>query len=342
MENKKLIELDITRAIAIVAVIILHLTTVIVTSPEKVMNLPQFLFIDQIGRFSVPAFIFISGMGLGFSLRNKPKKFSEFFKARMSKILPLYIIFSFIYFFLPVPQSNHYVLGFISDLFMGKANFHLYFIPIIVQLYIIFPYIYRYSKNLNFILIILAINLLLLVFVDYSIQIHGIIKHLLDYNSCIFWSFYFIFGIYCSYNIFKIKSFLEKHKNCLLILFLIAGTIIFFDSITSFKSSGQVNIKTICFLRPAVLFYTLSFLMFVFSFNWINTALNSIFNYLSRASYFIYLSHVAFLQIFNKLYNHFFGMYNLFYLVCGFIFTLIGTIAAYEILLKIKYVNKYL
>ncbi len=94
--------------------------------------------IDQIGRICVPLFIFLSWYGLAKKYGNKPAPFSMFLHSAQ-KLLPLYLLWSGLMFFLMerVPKWAYTVdIPWWQKLFLGQADYQLYFVPMILMFYL--------------------------------------------------------------------------------------------------------------------------------------------------------------------------------------------------------------
>src|SRR3989344_642934 len=134
---------NVGKGLAILAVVALH----ILALPERALITEEtkqwLLVIDQALRFSVPLFVFLSGYGLAKKYEQK-LDLKDFYQKRVLKILPLFFLWT----------SGTYVISWILKLpfqtsltdwwkvvFFGQSDYHFYFVPMILQLYLLFPVI---------------------------------------------------------------------------------------------------------------------------------------------------------------------------------------------------------
>jgi surface polysaccharide O-acyltransferase-like enzyme len=133
------VELDVLRALGALAVVVLHASAGELTAAcaERHADF-VFLIPNVAARFAVPAFIILSGMGLFASDRHE--SYLRFLQRRMSRLLPAYLAWSLIYVVAmprqPARDLPQQVLG---DLLTGDASYHLYFVPVVVRLYLLYP-----------------------------------------------------------------------------------------------------------------------------------------------------------------------------------------------------------
>lgn len=146
--NKKLIELDYVRAISMLGVIVIHVTSSFVYAQSNLsvggMN-PAFI-LNQIVRFAVPMFVLLSGLSLGFS--HSYTGYLPFLKSRCVKIVIPYLIWSALY-WLAYHRSEG-IEAFARALLQGSAASHLYFIVIMIQLYLLYPLLKRLVERRPF------------------------------------------------------------------------------------------------------------------------------------------------------------------------------------------------
>ena len=139
--KRHIIEIDVGKALGAVAVVLIHV------SAYAMQNIKTFnstykvaLILNQLSRFSVPIFVLLSGVGLGLSYK-KNMGYLKFLKKRLGKLIPAYIFWGLIYLII-VNKNYNYALW--PELFIkgDKIFYHLYFMPMIIKLYLIFPILY--------------------------------------------------------------------------------------------------------------------------------------------------------------------------------------------------------
>lgn len=144
MDNKRFLEIDLIKIISCLAVIAIHTSARGVTEPaaqETVRNIS--MFFNGLSNFAVPSFIFLSGLALMLRYGNKPLSILDFVRKRMKSILIPYLFWSFIYFYINV-RAGYYAIdlnNILSVIFLGTGEYHLYFVVILFQLYLLFPFL---------------------------------------------------------------------------------------------------------------------------------------------------------------------------------------------------------
>lgn len=140
-QKTRMAYLDLFRLIAAIAVVIIHLTASAIGKYQQGSAL-QFIvtFVNGTALFAVPAFIFASAYTFMVVYKGKKIDFSTFFKKRIATLLVPYVAWSFIYYLIQIKigAQPFQVLAFLKCLLYGSAFYHLYFMPIIFQFYILF------------------------------------------------------------------------------------------------------------------------------------------------------------------------------------------------------------
>lgn len=138
--------LDFLRVLAMLAVILIHVTSTYIAAESHItflgMNLA--LFLNQAARFCVPLFLFLSGYSLG--IGDRPMPYGAFLKRRASRVLAPYLVWVLVYEWSNCGFDPGVWLEQLGDLtgqlrnfLAGQAAPHLYFIPIVVQGYVLYP-----------------------------------------------------------------------------------------------------------------------------------------------------------------------------------------------------------
>lgn len=142
-----IISADITRIVAIIAVVAIHVATPFVDYPPFFAGPSWWIanLIDSVSRIAVPLFIMLSGFLL--LDVNKPTKL----KKRLLRIgIPfliwntIYILWNIVFWF-----KSYTPISLISSLFKPDIYHHLYFLNIMLGLYFIIPILKRYISTVS-------------------------------------------------------------------------------------------------------------------------------------------------------------------------------------------------
>ncbi|WNQ12419.1 acyltransferase [Paenibacillus aurantius] len=149
MAKAKIMELDLVRAIAILAVLMIHGTSeasyyIPVGSRSQIF----YLALNKFSNFAVPLFLLLSGVVLFYRYSDKwsGREALAFYGKRIKFVVIPYLIWSFFY-YIYNQWIVHYSFAdvkldgwdFLKKLQWADTSYHLYFIIIIVQLYLLFP-----------------------------------------------------------------------------------------------------------------------------------------------------------------------------------------------------------
>jgi peptidoglycan/LPS O-acetylase OafA/YrhL len=146
MSKGKIVEFEIFRAFAIIAVVLIHASSRGVTALDPASKIHTiFNFLNKISLFAVPSFIFMSGVVLFYTYysRWQVKDIVPFYAKRLKFIVIPYLVVSLLYYLfnqrLYYGGINFQLKSFLNMLPWAEAGYHLYFIIIIVQFYLLFP-----------------------------------------------------------------------------------------------------------------------------------------------------------------------------------------------------------
>lgn len=145
--KKKLLELDIVRAAAILAVVLIHATAdPTVELPTDSGSWMAYVAVNKLSNFAVPVFLLLSGLVLFYRYDGdwSGRQAVKFYARRVKQIVIPYLIWSLFYYlynqwvFDPANVRLD-VADFASMLLWAETSYHLYFMIIIIQFYILFP-----------------------------------------------------------------------------------------------------------------------------------------------------------------------------------------------------------
>ncbi|OAB44998.1 acyltransferase [Paenibacillus antarcticus] len=274
-------------------------------------------------KFAVPVFIFITGMVLFYNYEGQFNYFT-FIRKRLSDIIVPYMLWSFVYF-----SFYGWNEGFIREgwkwlqmLFSGKSSYHLWYVVMIFQFYLLFPVfryvIYKVQKVIPpriYMVCIICTGLLFVWLTDNIFTIGDIMARIhlpvitpmftkyVDRNF-LFFFFYFVLGACAGMRPDLWKEWIRKGKwiymSCFLVLFAYYTYIV----IESFQTpSGMViNFNKVNLLRPLMVFFLVSSICVLYQLAiWIKEsgriATNKIFISIGKYSYGAYLAHACMLRV---------------------------------------------
>jgi probable poly-beta-1,6-N-acetyl-D-glucosamine export protein len=242
-KREHIYEIHYIRAIASLMVLLVHVSAAYFYQHGQKYNDYTF-FINQISRFGTPMFAMMSGFLLFYQTRKKGFNFKRFLSSRFTKIGVPFLVWSsfyflFMYFVLKINPMKDGIDTFLLNFFSGNAFYHLYFIAIVFQFYLIFPLLQVIrSKMLWSLLLILAavINLYFLE-VDVSSQFDGTLGVILSQRAFLpEWIFFFIFGGFLAYHWEPLLAFSKKYK----IVLSVAAVIVTVLAVMEYKSVGSI------------------------------------------------------------------------------------------------------
>lgn len=244
------------KGLAIIAVVLIHVINLYAAYTQ------HFVIADQILRFSVPLFTALSGLALAKKYATK-LDLKDFFSRRLFKLLPLYILWSAVY-WLVTRQGFPF-------------EYHLYFVPMIFQAYLLFPIILPIVKKAPWVALSASAILQILYF-----------QHATETSYIWFaaWQFYFVLGIFLAIRPIR-------HIRLIGLMTAAIGLIWSVRDTMGLLLLGKNLIFATRFTKVSVLVYSTGLTLFLSA--W--TKKSKILTLLGQYSYPIYLSHVLFLQL---------------------------------------------
>lgn len=284
-------EIHFLRAFACIGVLLVHVSATYYNQAGGEFNWFTYFF-NQIGRFGTPTFAVISGFLLFNQVNKRGFNFRQFVTSRTTKIIMPFVIWSIFYQFITI-----YILGgtlpadpkvLLYNFTMGESFYHLYFMAIVVQFYLLFPLLQFIRSGLGWWIGLLISAILSLYFsnlTDISYASGVIERVLLDKVFVLHWIFYFIFGGFLAYYWKPISLWTKKHSLLLAVsvVLIYAGAYIEYKTIGSISSRRETNLLNI----PLLSFSTIGLYYYLTKINWVKASLQSI----GKLSMGIYLVH---------------------------------------------------
>lgn len=165
LKQQRALEIDLIKIVSCLAVIAIHVSARGISDPAITgitRNVSQ--FVNGISFFAVPSFIFLSGLALMLRYHGEPVSYASFVKKRTGSIVFPYLFWSFTYFLIYTFGGfyNFDLNNILAVIFLGMGEYHLYFVVILFQLYLLFPLLKAIIEQLGTAvgsLLVLAIHL---------------------------------------------------------------------------------------------------------------------------------------------------------------------------------------
>lgn len=298
--SNRLPEFDIIRVIAAFSVIAIHVTA----GYAHVLTLGY--YVNHLVRYAVPMFIILSGFLLYFTDTLKPPlPVAAFYRKRGKRVLYPYILWSLLYSSYnqlcggSYPSLSQFSAALGHDLLWGTANFHLYFLIIIIQLYLLYPWLRKWLETDASSLLLTALGITLIAqTVYYLCMMQNIILpvplNLIWVRFFPVWIFYFVLGMMVA----RSKTYWQHHlpKQVLVpgLTWLAALSLVILDS----KLTNIVG----SILRPSIILYTVVSFFFMYSLALkIKPIEKPWLSWLSQQSFLIYLLHPLILSLLMRI-----------------------------------------
>ena len=136
---------QIMRGAAIVGVVAIHTAAHFPQAGGLAPVVYANIAIDVAAHFAVPLFLLLSGLALALRYpATEPFGVPTFYRRRLLKILPPYAVFSLVYLLLfAIQYGPPSPVGVGVALLTGSAYYHLWFVALLAQLYLLFPLLRR-------------------------------------------------------------------------------------------------------------------------------------------------------------------------------------------------------
>jgi len=302
----RIVELDYIRAVAMFAVIVIHVTStyIFANSGFSFHGVNLAYFMNQAARFAVPVFILVSGASL--SLSNKKESYPRFLRRRFLKIAVPYIIWCAVYLFskynydwrLMFSESagtlaSRYGLGLLT----GNLGSNLYFVVIILQLYIIFPALKkikaRFPKGTLAVSLVVTLYFQTANYVNDLGYIHmPLLTRGYDWELFPTWLFLFVVGMYLNrQTLDRLFAFCKKYAALIFLCFVAAAVLVTAEARFMRTPTSSIKPQLIIYAGVA-LFAIISLAECLSRFK----IVNKIVAVLSEISFTVYFVHLPLLE----------------------------------------------
>lgn len=219
MARKNHLSIHYLRIMACLMVILIHISaTPVVSLNANSVAQVFFILINQFAKPAVPIFIMISGFLLHGIYKDTELAPIAYWTKRLPKLVIPYVLWSLGYYFIYLKMGYYpWNLKFIlNGLLLGTFIYHLYFMVIIIQFYLLYPILHFIYKRIGMIALFIAIL---------SIQFL-VIKVPFEYRDRLFVTYFCYFGLGMLLSIYLPKLMkVWKIQYLGIIGFITAGTL---------------------------------------------------------------------------------------------------------------------
>jgi len=204
--------------------------------------------IEQLIIFAIPSFLFVSGFFLAFATgRNRATIGWDVIFTRVKNLLIPYLIWSCLLLGLDVLQGRSLPPGeFLRILLTGQATDAYYFIPVLIQLYLLAPFLIPFArKHWKLTLLLTGLFQLFILFLRYAmilgleapvLQPFYILTRSWLFTGFLFW---FMFGIIFGFHSAEIKAALIRLRWAALFGMMVFFLLGIFEWESLLRLSGQ-------------------------------------------------------------------------------------------------------
>jgi surface polysaccharide O-acyltransferase-like enzyme len=242
--------------------------------------------------------------GILFSKVLKRKGYFKFYKSKLKNILLPYLFFTIVLTIIKIKFSElssfqEGVQFTISKIWMnfifGKANFALWYIPVLIFLYLVTPVLEFLQKRNKLTKALFALIIILPLFISR-------VQNLTDYNLSIETMIYFMgayaLGIYLGDDLNKKLSIINTYKGVFVLIALMSTVILFYFYKNKIDIIGTVSLREMAFYIQKICFAFIIILMFKRleknQPKWLNP--------IARDSFSIYFIHGSILYVISPLF----------------------------------------
>lgn len=269
-------------------------------------------FLEQLVIFCIPAFLFVSGFFIAFATRRDRETIEgNIIWSRIRILLIPYLLWSGLILFGEFLQGEEFSLrGITFDLLLGRTAPPYYYIPLLIQLYLLSPLIvFSAKKNWRLLLlvsILIHIVIKTMFYLElFEIQIASVerVKWITQswfFPGNILW---FSIGVIAGLNITQFKNILNRVKWPALVIGVLLLPVGMLEWEFILQNSSQVWIAP----RETLLdnIYTIFFILSFLAFDKIKLPFSKYLSKLGPKSYGVYLVHSPVLGYSSRLIYHF-------------------------------------
>lgn len=306
MSKKRIIELDILRAAAFLFVVLQH--TVGGFSYRDGLSIENLLvskFIYTIAKAGVPLFLFLSAVTLIYTYGDK-LNVKDFYIKKIKFLFMPFVIWSI---YCLISKGYAFDSSTIWTIISGDAQYHLWYMSMIMRIYLYFPLIYMFNRFLkkqkNYVQLIFFICFVIGYFIIENVDISGFFTNLLfndptemqrRFFNCspLYYYIYFVLGQYFINHYERFKELIIENKYKIIISYVV---LLLYEHYVSLEGHIEYPFSFIkSYNTISVLYFCISIICAYIAAYYISHchkyALH-VFNFIGKYSFPAYLIHIT-------------------------------------------------
>ncbi|MGC5328573.1 acyltransferase [Brevibacillus sp. SYSU BS000544] len=321
MKKERIEELDVLRGLAFLAVVYQHVIGAFINKPA--INYQEAIMLGMafnLSKFAVPAFVMITGITLYYNYSEKIQ-YVSFIKKRATEIFIPFVIWTIIY-YLYAHRNGPIQFDFLllkelgSELIIPKIGYHLWFVVMIFQFYLFYPFILSFvtwcRAKVSLRMALLSLTVIYLFFMwlssDYLLSVGSnlpwVIQKLIDTRTmnAFFYFMYFAIGALIALRLKEWRNFINRSFEWNIFLFVALFILVGYELISGNPSKVMIGYSTS--LKISMFFFTVSSLMMIYDLCLRMTTSDSIvyrfFRFVGKYSFGAYLSHALVISLLSQ------------------------------------------
>lgn len=218
-------QLDLFRVLTFAAVVVVH----DVGNGSAAQAVPANA-VEVVFHYTREAFFFLSGFVLAYSVRDRPLRLRRFWPRRFRLIGIPYVVWTVLYVLYGVWRGGHEVTAGVLwhrvwfGLVLGQASYHLYFLLVSMQIYLVFPLLNRLRRvgTTHPYVLLGVLGVLDAVVLQFAHQSHPVGSHAefaaeWAYVTVVPYLFWVVGGSVVAWNLERVQPFLGRHRRPLVV-----------------------------------------------------------------------------------------------------------------------------
>lgn len=269
-------------------------------------------FLEQLVIFAIPAFLFVSGYFIAVAAGRSQKSVSwKLIRSRIQNLVIPFVLWSVLILMAKIIQGETYSpFEFLTTIVLGRTEAPFYFVPVLIQLYLISPFLVPLARKhwklllmMTFILqstvVLMRYDLILSLDIPWLKPFLVLTRSFLIFGN-VFW---FTLGMVVGFHLETFKTLLVRFRWLLFVAMIVFFCLGMYEWESLLAISGQDWIAA----RETFIdnMYSLALLGTYIAFDHVKYPLASYFSSWGSRSFGIYLIHSSVLEFSARLIYHF-------------------------------------